>query len=282
MNEFDLTRYTRASKKLDLSGIDFSQVANFPISEAEVKVLTYMMDIETQTVIYLRDLLSTPAAEDPEITAFLSMWVYEEYWHGEALAAFLRAAGVPVSPARPAQNRPPLGVGKLAGGFAKAAVARMLPEFIAVHMTWGAINELSTLNGYQRVIAQTRNPVLVELLSRIIKDERRHYAFYYGQARRRLFDDARAQKITRWTLDKFWAPVGTGVRPQHETDFVVLSLFDSPEGMESIREMESEIGKLGGLEGFRLISRAMNRARSRAGSQSGRALARFPMAATFG
>jgi hypothetical protein len=34
-----------------------------------------MMDIETHTSIYLRDLLATPAAYEPDVTAFLSCWV---------------------------------------------------------------------------------------------------------------------------------------------------------------------------------------------------------------
>ena len=60
----------------------------------------YMMDIETHTVIYLRDLLATRAANDPHVTAFLSCWVYEELWHGEAFSDFLRAYGIEV-PAEP-------------------------------------------------------------------------------------------------------------------------------------------------------------------------------------
>ena len=60
----------------------------------------YMMDIETHTVIYLRDLLATRAANDPYVTAFLSCWVYEELWHGEAFSDFLRAYGIEV-PAEP-------------------------------------------------------------------------------------------------------------------------------------------------------------------------------------
>ena len=60
----------------------------------------YMMDIETHTVIYLRDLLATRAANDPQVTAFLACWVYEELWHGEAFSDFLRAYGIEV-PAEP-------------------------------------------------------------------------------------------------------------------------------------------------------------------------------------
>ena len=54
-----------------------------------------MSDVETHTVCYLRDLLVTPSHADPEITKFLTMWNFEEYWHGEVLDEVLEAHGVP-------------------------------------------------------------------------------------------------------------------------------------------------------------------------------------------
>ena len=57
-----------------------------------------MMDIETHTVVFLRDLLATRASFDPEVTAFLSCWAYEELWHGEAFSRFLGEAGYRVPP----------------------------------------------------------------------------------------------------------------------------------------------------------------------------------------
>ena len=70
------------------------------LTDGDVMCLHYMMDIETHTVIYLRDLLATRAAHDPYVTGFLSCWVYEELWHGEAFSDFLRAYGIEV-PAEP-------------------------------------------------------------------------------------------------------------------------------------------------------------------------------------
>jgi hypothetical protein len=281
MRAFDLAKYLRASKKVDLEGIDFEAVPRYPLPREEVRCLTYMMDIETHTVIYLRDLLTTPAALDPDVTAFLSLWVYEEFWHGEALGRFLQAAGERFSPDRPAENRRAAGIRDVLGTIGKMTASRLLPDFVAVHMTWGAMNELSTLNGYHRVIAKTQHPILPQLLGRIIKDERRHYAFYYNQARLRLEDNPRAQRLVRWALDRFWAPVGTGVRPQHETDFVVLELFGDADGRAAIAEMEAEMSKLPGLGGMRLIRRAMARAEHRAGIRPIAPRAALPVAASI-
>ena len=74
--EFDLDRYLRNSKKVDLSGIEWDDIPNHPLTQGDVMCLHYMMDIESHTVIYLRDLLATRAATDPHITGFLSCWVY--------------------------------------------------------------------------------------------------------------------------------------------------------------------------------------------------------------
>jgi rubrerythrin len=263
VREFDLDRYLRASRRLDLEGVDFAAVPRHPLSPGEVRCLTYMMDIETHTVIYLRDLLTTPAAEDPEVTAFLSLWVYEEFWHGEALGRFLAAAGHRTEPDRPARIRRAGRLRGTLGLLGTMAASRLVPDFVALHMTWGAINELSTLNGYRRLIARTRHPILPDLLDRIVKDERRHFAFYRAQARRRLEGNPRAQRLVRWALDRFWEPVGTGVVPQSETDFVVLHLFADDEGRRAVEEMDAEVARLPGLAGCRLLRRALARAERR-------------------
>ena len=102
--EFDIDRYLRNSKQLDLSQIDWEDIPNHPLSDGDVMCLHYMMDIETHTVIYLRDLLATRASHDPHVTGFLSCWVYEELWHGEAFSDFLRDYGLEV-PAEPRAAR---------------------------------------------------------------------------------------------------------------------------------------------------------------------------------
>lgn len=69
-----------------------------PLTPIEVRVITYMMDIESHTIIYLRDLLATRVAFDPTVTAFLCCWNYEELWHGEAFSRLLGEAGIEVPP----------------------------------------------------------------------------------------------------------------------------------------------------------------------------------------
>ena len=68
-----------------------------------------MHDVEHHTVCYLRDLLVTPAHRDPDLTTFLTIWTFEEFWHGEAIATVLRAHGEPAGAGRIAVAEAPAG-----------------------------------------------------------------------------------------------------------------------------------------------------------------------------
>ena len=132
-------------------------------------------------------------------------------------------------------------------------------------MTWGAVNELTTLTAYHRMIAKTENAALTQVLRAIIKQERRHFAFYRAQARARLAESRRARRLVRWTMDHLWAPVGTGIRPQEETDFVVAYLFNGPDGAVALKEMDGIVAELSGLEGTSLPLRGSPTVRRAAG-----------------
>lgn len=277
-SEFDLDKYLRASKRVDLSSVEWTRIREHPVTTAEARCLTYMMDIETHTVVFLRDLLATRASFDPEVTAFLSCWVYEELWHGEAFSRFLGEAGYRVAPTfedvsgddpfptRVDRNqwvRQKFGTKGYVSHIGTLLGSALFRDFVAVHMTWGAVNELGTLTGYHRIIAKTEHPVLIQLLQAVIKDERRHFAFYRAQARMRLTRSRQARTITRWALEHLWAPVGTGVRPQSETDYVIHSLFGDADGMVAVKEMEATLGELPGLEGSRFLTDALEGAATR-------------------
>jgi rubrerythrin len=279
-DEFDLDKYLRASKRVDLSGVAWDRIADHPLPEEEARCLIYMMDIESHTVIFLRDLLATRAAFDPDVTAFLSCWVYEELWHGEAFSRFLGEAGHRVAPVfeplhvdapypsrhdRNAWIRRKVGARGYTSHLGTLLGSAVFRDFVSVHMTWGAANELTTLTGYHRLIAKTEHPILVQLLQAVIKDERRHFAFYRAQARMRLARSRQARRITRFAMDRLWAPVGTGVRPQSETDRVILNLFGDADGLVAVKEMEATMASLPGLESSRFYSIAIAAAAERLG-----------------
>ena len=248
MNVLDLDAYVGRSRALDLDGIRWDDVRRHPIDAETVRALRYMQDIESHTIVYERELARTRAIDDPEVATFLACWLYEETFHGRALRRFLDAAGHP-TPER-ARGRMTL-VQRVEGG-ATALLASAWPDFVAVHMTWGAINELSTLTGYQRLAERAGHPVLSDLLARIVRDEARHFAFYFKQAERRLARPG-AARVARFLVDRFWAPVGAGVAPADETRFVARHLFGDADGRAAARRIDATIRRLPGFADVELV-----------------------------
>ncbi|HEX2315714.1 MAG TPA: hypothetical protein VHJ17_18360 [Thermomonospora sp.] len=268
----------RNSRAVDLTGVAWGEAAAHPVSGQEARVLAFMMDIETHTVMYARDLLATRAAFDPAVTAFMSCWIYEEFWHGEALARFLGEAGFTLAPDRAALTadspypskvrrderiRRALGRGAYTGHLASMVGSLLTRDFVAIQMTWGAMNELSAIHSYQSMIDRSANPVLRDILRRVIKDERRHFAFYRAQARLRLERSPRARRIARWAMERLWAPVGTGLRPEEESDFAAVWLFGDDAGLERLRRVDATIAELPGFAGTTLAQDARHRALTR-------------------
>ena len=137
-------------------------------------------------------------------------------------------------------------------------LAAAWPDFVAVHMAWGAINELTTLTGYRRLAALVEHPILRDLLDRIVLDESRHFYFYYKQAAQRLERPLTA-RVARGIVERFWAPVGTGVQPPAETRFLARYLFSGPEGRTAARKIDATIGELPGFDGIPLLEAWIDR-----------------------
>ena len=261
---FSIERYKEESKKLDTTGIDWDAVTEHPLSKGDLFCLHYMMDIENHVPLYLSHLLVTRACMDPILTAFLACWNYEELWHGENLGKLLNLYGIEFDTQdRIAQVRANLGFQNSVSILTTMAGSWLLKDFSAVYLTIGAINELTTLTGYGALIRKSGHPVLKDLLGRIIKDERRHFAFYYNSAKEWLADNPAAQRMDRWMLDRFWVPVGKGVKNQEEVDALAVYLFDDEQGEEELLDIDAKIGKLPGLAGIKLMSGALYEARER-------------------
>ena len=267
---FSIERYKEESRKLDTSDVEWGMVPAEPLSKGDLFCLHYMMDIENHVPLYLSHLLVTRACMDPILTAFLACWNYEELWHGENLGRFLNLYGIEFdTQERIANVRANLGFQNSLSLMSTMAGSWLLKDFSAVYLSIGAINELSTLTGYGALTRKSGHPVLKDLLRRIIKDERRHFAFYFNSAKEWLGGNRKAQRMDRWMLDRVWVPVGQGVKSQEQVDALALYLFDDEQGEEELLELDAKIGRLPGLAGIRLMSRALHGARERARRQPG-------------
>lgn len=269
--DFDLDRYLRVSGATKPESIDWS-LPQARLSDDALFAIAYMMDIESHTIVYLRDLLSTRVVRENQVTAFLSCWAYEEFFHSLLLRRFLATQNVAIDDQRFAdlRSRTSLADHLIRPGI--AILSQLTRHFPAVHMTFGAINEISTLTGYQALISATENPrdgsggarpLLTTILERIIKDERRHFAFYFSQARRRLGPPA-ARRLTAFLVRNFWTPVGVTVRGDPSMRRVCHYLFPGIKGVERLASVDQSIARLPGLEWFDLGARYARRVQARA------------------
>jgi hypothetical protein len=254
----DVDSLIQRSGRLEVDDIDFGAFRQDPLDPATLRCLRYMHDVEGHTACYLRDLLATRAHRDPEITAFLACWCYEEHWHGEAIADVLRAHGEAAGRRRLEATRRRLPRRDALRPVAFTLASALTPHIVAVHMTWGAVNEWTTQAGYGRLAAKARHPVLSELLRRIMRQEGRHIDFYALGARRRLADSATARHLTRFALRRYWAPVGAGVMPDSELRFLVSHLFADVEGRAAAHRIDRMVGRLPGLAGLHLAESAVD------------------------
>ncbi len=252
--------YKERVGRLNLEGINFDDFKAHPLSPDVLRTLRYMHDVEHHTVCYLRDLLLTPAHQDPEITSFLSCWVFEEMWHGEAIGQVLEAhgelAGAPRIAALRTGRRRKQAMSALSTIFSAAFAGK---AFIALHMTWGAVNEWTTQAGYARLSEKADHPTLRELLKRIMKQEGGHIDFYASEAGRRLSESPKAQWLTRFALKHFWRPVGSGVMPKEEVGFLVKYLFEGQAGANVAARIDRRVDRLPGQDNLHLLDSAVAR-----------------------
>lgn len=256
---FDIDAYQRTAAPVRFDDIDFAAFRDDPLPEDVLRCLRYMHDVESHTVCYLRDLLLTPGHSDPTVTTFLTMWNYEEFFHGVAIGQVLAAHGEASEAERTGPMRQRIAARDRYAPLGSMLGAALLGEdFVALHMTWGAVNEWSTQAGYQRLVEKARHPVLTTLLERIARQEARHIAFYATQARERLARSARAQRATRLALRKLWAPVGSAVMPEAETAFLLGYLMGDAEGRGHAQRIDRRVAALPGLAGLTIVQDALD------------------------
>ena len=205
--------------------IPWNDVGRHPFDEAFLPVLVYMRDVEKFTEIYYQELMKTPTGNDPIIRRFMDKWATEEAVHGDLLNRFLEEANYPTDEKwfEKAKARIPK-FQRVSSAFSTATARLTGKHFSAVHMTWGAINEFSTLTGYRTLWEKANHPVLTYLLKAIAREEAVHSFFYWTIARLKLQTSQFRQRMTRYIIQKFWTPVGQGLKREHETNYVIRAL----------------------------------------------------------
>ena len=249
-------RQPRALTKEFLDGIRWRDVKNYALDEKLVPVLLYMRDVETLTEVYYEELRRTPTGKDPVISKFMERWGIEETTHGEILNRFLNEAGIETGDKWQSEIKRSVSRFYTINARIITSLTNLVGrKFTATHMTFGAIHELSTAQGYRRLINLANHPVLSYILKGIIREESVHTQFYYNVARLELRQSAFAQKLSRFAVNKFFAPVGQGAKPVAETNYTIAMLFGGSDGLEWVdRNISQRIRQLPGFNGLTKIN----------------------------
>lgn len=250
----DIERYISVSAKIDTSDIDWDQAREAGLTEDEKFVLTYFSDVESQTIRYMKMLLRMKIAFKPSVAAFLTTWSYEEFFHGYELGRLLAVCGSPLDDDRVEKVSGKARFNEWLEAMFTPLLSRIFSnQFPAVYLSFGAVQEMTTLRGYENLKHHTRNPVLQLLCERIAKQERRHFAWYFNHARELLVESRGARVLARKLLEFNWVPVGAGIKSPDEVKRLFSILFPVESARKLVREVDAKMGTLPGLEGIRLM-----------------------------
>ncbi len=232
------------------SNIEWSDVRKHPLNAALVPVLLYMRDVEVLTDMYYRELRRTPTGKDLVISKFMERWGVEEITHGELINRFLNEAGIETPAKWKAEVHRAVSRFYRANTYLLTTLTNLIGrKFTATHMTYGAIHEMTTAQGYRRLKTLANHPVLSNILDAIIREESAHTHFYWSVARLELQKSKLARKIARSVVNKFWVPVGQGSKPKKQTEYLVKTLFGGRDGLEWVdKTVTQRVQKLPGFE----------------------------------
>lgn len=239
-----------------ISRIDWNAVGKHPLDQKFVPVLLYMRDVETLTDVYYDELRRTPTGKDPIIRKFMERWSCEEQTHGELINRFLNEAGINTDPKWQKQVINSVSTSYTVTNYLITTLTNLVGKrFTATHMTFGAIHEMSTTQGYRRLAQLAEHPILSEILTGIIREESAHTTFYRSVARIELEKSEISRKLSRFLIKHFWTPVGSGAKPKKESDYTIATLFSGDGGIEWIdKNVTQRIQGLPGFEGLTKVS----------------------------
>lgn len=239
-----------------VENIRWKDVKNHPLDEKFIPVLLYMRDVEALTDMYYEELRRTPTGRDPIISKFMERWSAEEQTHGELLNRFLNEAGMATDDKWQRRVKSAVPAAYTVNTYLITTLTNLIGRrFTATHMTFGAIHEMSTTQGYRRLAELAAHPVLSEILKGIIREESAHTNFYRQVARIELKKSPISQKLARFIVKHFWMPVGSGAKPRNEADYTIATLFGSETGMENIdRNVTERVQALPGFSGLTRVS----------------------------
>ena len=151
-----------------IAEIPWSEVSKHPLSKDVAQTIVYMRDVESFTPGFAKGAMGTPSGKDRYISRFMEdRWLPEELTHADLLDRFLQEAGLPTDGKyyENLQNNLP-GAYQLRTACRNMVANALGENFLPIHMAYGAVQEYSTLAGYQRLSELAGHPVLTHILDR--------------------------------------------------------------------------------------------------------------------
>ncbi len=263
-NKDVLEWYERQPRSLTpefINAIPWHKVKGHLLDPRFIPVLFYMRDVETLTDMYHTELRRTPTGKDPDISKFMERWGIEEITHGEVLNRFLNELGIETDEKWQTQVRQAVTNVYHANSYLLNTLTNLVGrKFMATHMTFGAIHEMSTAQGYRQLMKLADHPVLTHILQGIIREEAAHTQFYWNVARLELCKNEFAQKIARFVIEHFWAPVGQGSLPKKRTEYLIATLFGDKAGLAVLdKTVTQRVRQLPGFANITKINETIGR-----------------------
>lgn len=247
---FDVREFARSAQGSHRESLDLSEFEDSPLEAAPLRLMISLRDLERATMHRLRNLLVTATHKDARVTSFLTTWAFERFWLADALDAAIEANGAdPAAPREGGRRRATL----KEFGERRGAIRRSLSgylaggDIIATHVTTGLVDEWIMAAAYDSLLAQDTNPALGRLVSLVRSIKSRHLRFFEQDARERLAESERAQRLTRAALRRAAWPIGASERTSADRAFFERAVFGTQAGSTAAAHIEARVAELPGI-----------------------------------
>ncbi|MBH0129262.1 hypothetical protein [Salinibacterium sp. NK8237] len=246
--DFNVRKYADEAEASYRDVLELNAYDDQKLNPETLRALRYLHVVERGTMTHLRSVLVTATHKDSRVTAFLITWAFEKYWIADALDQIIRAhdgADADRAPFKTPVERT----------IRESIVANIVGlPMIAVHTSLGTVDEWLMQAAYRRVVELDPHPQLADTVARIVATKERQLTFFEAQARHRLAESKRAQKVTRKRLAKTPWPIGARAEPSANTEFFFEYLFHS--SPETLPQIDALIDSLAGQANLNLMTRA--------------------------
>jgi hypothetical protein len=229
---FDVREFTKTARGNHRAELDLSDLQSSPLTQDSLRAISYLRDLESATMQWLRNVLVTATHKDARVTAFLVTWAFEKFWIADALQAVVEASGYQ-SPPRPEgpRRRSMAERAERIGPIRRALQAIVVgPTIVAVHTTTELVDQWVTRAAYERIAEVSDNRALRSTVELILDVKARHEEFFFDESVRRLSESERAARLTRRSLRAMAWPIGAADHSDEDRTFFERYVFGNAAG----------------------------------------------------